>query len=158
MHKAGFFRSILVAGVLTSFLITAGPALAKKPEWAGNDKGGKHHSGGGYEKQRGNDRDRGGHRESYRSDHGDRRSHRHFSDQHHVVINNYYVNQWKSGPCPPGLAKKRNGCVPPGMRKVGRTAGRCRAMSSIMSCRRPFWCSWGRPPRGTSSCAWPRIY
>jgi Ni/Co efflux regulator RcnB len=117
MHKAGFFRSILVAGVLTSFLITAGPALAKKPEWADNDKGGKHHSGGGYEKQRGDDRDRGGHRESYRSDHGDRRSHRHFSDQHQVVINNYYVNHWKSGPCPPGLAKKRNGCVPPGHAK-----------------------------------------
>lgn len=47
------------------------------------------------------------HGESYRF-HGDQR----------VVIRDYYTTQFRSGRCPPGLARKHNGCVPPGHERV----------------------------------------
>ena len=46
-----------------------------------------------------------------------------FGDQHRVVVNEYYGEQFRSGKCPPGLAKKHNGCMPPGQAKkwaIGR--------------------------------------
>ena len=46
-----------------------------------------------------------------------------FRDQHRVVVNEYYGEQFRSGKCPPGLAKKHNGCMPPGQAKkwaIGR--------------------------------------
>ena len=33
------------------------------------------------------------------------------------MIRDYYVGQFQAGQCPPGLAKKRNGCMPPGQAK-----------------------------------------
>ena len=41
----------------------------------------------------------------------------HFSDQHRLVVRDYYGAQIQSGRCPPGLAKKNNGCQPPGQAK-----------------------------------------
>jgi len=41
----------------------------------------------------------------------------HFEDRHRVFANNYYSEQFRSGRCPPGLAKKHNGCMPPGLAK-----------------------------------------
>lgn len=45
-------------------------------------------------------------------DHG-----KHFGDHDRVVIRDYYVDAGRSGHCPPGLAKKNNGCRPPGQAK-----------------------------------------
>jgi Ni/Co efflux regulator RcnB len=48
---------------------------------------------------------------------------RHFDDRHRVVVRDYYAGQFQAGRCPPGLAKKRNGCLPPGQAKkweIGR--------------------------------------
>jgi len=42
---------------------------------------------------------------------------RHFEDRHKVVIRDYYVGEYRAGRCPPGLAKKNNGCMPPGQAK-----------------------------------------
>lgn len=33
------------------------------------------------------------------------------------IIRDYYAGEFKSGHCPPGLAKKNNGCLPPGQAK-----------------------------------------
>jgi len=41
----------------------------------------------------------------------------HFSDRHRVLVTEYYGQQFRSGRCPPGLAKKHNGCMPPGQAK-----------------------------------------
>lgn len=46
-----------------------------------------------------------------------------FSDEDRVVLGNYYGDMESRGHCPPGLAKKHNGCMPPGQAKkwqVGR--------------------------------------
>lgn len=43
-----------------------------------------------------------------------------FNDDHRKVISKYYSGAFKSGFCPPGLAKKNNGCLPPGQAKKWR--------------------------------------
>lgn len=46
-----------------------------------------------------------------------------FGDQDQRVLRDYYGVQVRGGNCPPGLAKKGNGCMPPGQAKkwgVGR--------------------------------------
>lgn len=99
--------SLLVAAVTAG---TAAPALADKPDWAGGGKGGKH--------------ERGGHRDDRRDDdhghHGDRdlRPGRYFSGHDREVVWSIYGPQVEGGrACPPGLARKNNGCLPPGQAK-----------------------------------------
>jgi len=73
------------------------------------DKGGKHGHGNKHE-QRNDDR--------YYDDRRDDVSIQiYFGDNDRRVINDYYGNQFRSGHCPPGLAKKGNGCMPPGQAK-----------------------------------------
>lgn len=46
-----------------------------------------------------------------------------FEDRHRTLTREYYSEQFRRGHCPPGLAKKNNGCQPPGQAKkwaVGR--------------------------------------
>jgi Ni/Co efflux regulator RcnB len=92
------FRA-LVLTIAAAF--AAGSALADKPDWA--DKGGK---GKGHGKK---------------AEHVERVQH--FGDPHRGYVRTYYDNEYRAGKCPPGLAKKHNGCMPPGQAKkwdVGR--------------------------------------
>lgn len=41
----------------------------------------------------------------------------HFGDQQRTVAHDYFAGQFRAGRCPPGLAKKNNGCTPPGQAK-----------------------------------------
>lgn len=83
--------------------LSAGGAWADKPDWAGQNKGSKsdktHHDG---------DRAEGKHGE--RSGPG-------FNDDSRRRVNDYYGARFSAGKCPPGLAKKNNGCMPPGQAK-----------------------------------------
>lgn len=45
-------------------------------------------------------------------DHG-----KHFGDHDRAAVRDYYVESERGGHCPPGLAKKNNGCLPPGQAK-----------------------------------------
>ncbi|MBZ0127120.1 MAG: RcnB family protein [Rhodocyclaceae bacterium] len=98
--KRSIARPLRFAAFALSAALAAGPALADKPEWAGNGKGkGKKHE----------DRveQRGGTSASR------------FTEQHRRLIAEYYGGQ-QAQPgrkCPPGLAKKNNGCLPPGQAK-----------------------------------------
>lgn len=106
------------------------PAWADKPDWAGNGKN-KH-------EQRSDDR-----WEERRDDRHERRGERHeryddrdrsgvsasvsvqlapgvgvyFGSGQRTVVTDYYRPQFAAGKCPPGLAKKNNGCMPPGQSK-----------------------------------------
>ncbi|MBN2428735.1 MAG: hypothetical protein JXK94_10400 [Deltaproteobacteria bacterium] len=153
----------VVAGVLA-----AGPALAKKPSWAGNkkieqeqeenyqhsqypersgykndDRGnneygpqgrpengekgyGKKDKSGKGKKEYGSSGKSGkgqkGNAYSGRSDSG-KREHAHFRSRDREVIHDYFAEEFRRGHCPPGLAKKGNGCMPPGQAKkwqIGR--------------------------------------
>jgi Ni/Co efflux regulator RcnB len=105
------------------FAWTAGttPALAEKPAGAGVKKSEKHKQKESGEKSKGKmSRDQG---PSYdRSGHGAKRG-EYFSEEKQRVIHEYYAEEFRKGRCPPGLAKKGNGCMPPGQTKkwkIGR--------------------------------------
>lgn len=108
--RYGFASALLIAA---AFTIT--PVLADPPPWAGSGKGG---SDRGHGKGKGGDKDRD--RSSHDSErrHGSRDGH--FGDQHRVHVREYYDQHYQRGHCPPGLAKKNNGCMPPGQAKKWR--------------------------------------
>ena len=39
---------------------------------------------------------------------------KHFEDRHRTYAREYYSEQYRGGHCPPGLARKNNGCMGPG--------------------------------------------
>ncbi|NMG14480.1 RcnB family protein [Aromatoleum bremense] len=103
-------------GVALIATFAAGSALADKPEWAGGGKPDKHQQNerrgdNDYRERRGDDRV-SRHRDSDRP-----RVNIHFGDRERIVIREYYSERVRTGRCPPGLAKKGNGCMPPGQAK-----------------------------------------
>lgn len=98
--------ALLFAGMLAS-----GPALAEKPDWAGGGKSDKQEQKGQEGKGKKGDESREQHMRG-------QRVFTHFDDRRHDVIRGYYDSQFHQGRrCPPGLAKKHNGCMPPGQAK-----------------------------------------
>ncbi|MDO9197419.1 MAG: hypothetical protein Q7U79_13105 [Rhodoferax sp.] len=118
--KTGRALALLFAGLLVS----AG-AMAEKPEWAG---GGKHGKSEQYDRQgrsgpsastetrgrpdQAGDGRRGSSAQGPQSHAG--RGDGHFRDDQRSAVRSYYGEQYRTGRCPPGLAKKNNGCMPPG--------------------------------------------
>ena len=80
----------LALGIALGF--ATAPVLAEKPDWAGEGKG----HGKGKQKSK------------------------HFDDDKRVHVRSYYDEEFRGGNCPPGLAKKHNGCMPPGQAKKWR--------------------------------------
>ncbi len=102
--------AFVIAGMLA-----AGSALADKPSRGDHGKAEKHQQ---QKSQKGSSRDRDHDDQSLSRKSSDGfREQRYFGDQHRAVIHDYYVGQFRSGRCPPGLAKKHNGCMPPGQAK-----------------------------------------
>lgn len=142
-------KNLMLTGRALAFafagLLAIGPALADKPSWAG-EKGGKGRGGEQREESegRGQHRDRGDH------DSQGRRVTRveHFGNQHRVAVRDYYGERFQSGRCPPGLAKKHNGCMPPGqarMWELGRPLPRDVVYYEVPQ---PLVVQLGLPPKG----------
>jgi len=85
--------------VAVTFLFGASVAQADNDKGKGWDKGKSWDKGKGQARQ---------------SDSGRERR---FDDRHRTLVREYYVEQTRTGRCPPGLAKKNNGCMPPGQAK-----------------------------------------
>lgn len=110
-RKPSLSQCILTAAAL----LIAAPAMADKPDWAGNGKGGKH--GDRQSEQHGRDRD-GDRYDDRRGDRGGISVEFRFGNDQQRIVHDYYGEQFRSGKgCPPGLAKKHNGCMPPGQAK-----------------------------------------
>jgi Ni/Co efflux regulator RcnB len=93
--------------------LMAGPAWAEKPEWAGQGKGGKHE-----QKDKHGDKHGGGKKDApARVAPAQVSIGGYFGAPQRVVVQEYYGQQYRAGRCPPGLAKKNNGCLPPGQAK-----------------------------------------
>lgn len=104
-------RFASIAALIAVALIAAsGAARAEKPDWAGGGKPGK------QEKRNDDRRD-----DRYDDRRDDRRAGARiefrFSDNDRRALADYYGGQARAGHCPPGLAKKKNGCLPPGQAK-----------------------------------------
>ena len=111
MQKITMRKSSILALALAGILATTGTALAEKPSWAGGGKkGDKHEQSERHESREDSNRH---HDDRHRDGESGRRN-TYFGDQHRTVINNYYVEQYHSGHCPPGLVRRNNGCVPRG--------------------------------------------
>lgn len=93
-------RRHLAALFMAGMLFCSGAALADKPAWAGGGQPGK--NGGA---------------DSGRRDSQPPPGVQHFNDDSRRIIFDYYGTQARKGKCPPGLAKKNNGCLPPGQAK-----------------------------------------
>jgi len=110
-------RFILHIGLILAFVLcgvfATGPAWAEKPSWAGG-KGVEKHKQKALKEKGDKGRDQGVSGE--RGGHGVKAS-KHFTEENRISIHNYYGGQFRSGHCPPGLAKKGNGCMPPGQAK-----------------------------------------
>lgn len=109
----------ILALILAGLLATSTTALAEKPAWAGDHgKGGKPEQQGKHQSQEGG---AGGPSAQRHGDAG--KTSVYFNDNHRNVVHDYYAEQYRAGKCPPGLAKKHNGCMPPGQAKkwqIGR--------------------------------------
>lgn len=120
--------------LLLTTMVISPSVFADKPEWAGGGGKSGHRE---QQPQRGSGRDEGGsgheHRDDQnRDDHGreqgedrqDNDRHHYFNDQHREAVRAYYDDSYRSGRCPPGLAKKHNGCLPPGQARKWRMGSR----------------------------------
>jgi len=115
MLNIKFSKSRQLALMLATTLVAA-PACADKPAWAGSGKGEKHEHKAPNE-----------HAKSKQPDHAGRpatdissapaTADRYFDDRQRTIVHDYYAEQFRAGRCPPGLAKKHNGCLPPGQAK-----------------------------------------
>jgi len=95
-------------------------ALLGAPLSALAEKGGKHGKGGGddYYEEPGPGGPQNRHQPpppQHPGGEGGRISH--FGDQDQRIVRDYYGGYVQGGKCPPGLAKKGNGCMPPGQAK-----------------------------------------
>ena len=116
MNTTHHVKSLLV--LLLAAVIGAAPALAQPP-WAGGGKGNgggddKHENkGNGKSKSKGGDDAGKGKHSSGKPVQG-----AYFDDHSRGTVQTYYASAGQGGQgCPPGLAKKNNGCMPPGQAK-----------------------------------------
>ena len=106
--KLRHIPNIVLLGLVTSVVVLhSHPAFAKKP---------------GYEEQ---SRDYDERYERRDRDYNGREGSNvsvsiRFGDRQRTVVHDYYGREREAGFCPPGLAKKHNGCMPPGQAKKWR--------------------------------------
>jgi Ni/Co efflux regulator RcnB len=105
-HLLSLGLAFAVAGALAS-----ATAFGDKPSWAGNGnqgRGADESSGHGHEYE--HQRDESSYHGARNEEH---REHR-FDERHREAVRDYYAREFHHGHCPHGLAKKHDGCVPPG--------------------------------------------
>lgn len=112
-------RYKFASALLIAAAFTIAPVAADPPPWAGGGKGNSEKGRSDKGKGKGHDQDRSSERQEREA--GPRGGY--FVDQHRVHVREYYSQHYNGRNCPPGLAKKNNGCMPPGQAKkwqVGR--------------------------------------
>lgn len=120
-------RSLMVA--MATLIIACNSAYAEKPDKGnGNGNSGKNKSE--QQQKRGGGPDQGGKKADKGSDKSSDKSNVsvsfNFGGSETRIVRDYYGSQVAKGKCPPGLAKKGNGCQPPGQAKQwqkGRALG-----------------------------------
>lgn len=100
--------SLRLTAIGVALTLVAGGAFADKPDWAG---GPKNRDGNERRAQKEHtERDRSEDWRGFSATLG-------FRDDDRRVVSEYYGHERQKGKCPPGLAKKSNGCQAPGQAK-----------------------------------------
>jgi len=102
------------SGLIIAAILAAAPALADKPAWTGGGRGDKHEGKNRHEIHGNREWDRG---DGPPHELGGATRLGYFDDRQRAFVHDYYAEQFRTGRCPPGLAKKHNGCLPPGQAK-----------------------------------------
>ncbi len=109
-----FSSSTRILTLAVATLLLAGPALSKGKD--DDDHGGKGH-GKHAQKAEGKQHkhDAKEHSKAVKRERKDIQPGSYFNDQQRTGVRDYYVQTYSNAKkCPPGLAKKNNGCMPPG--------------------------------------------
>ena len=144
--KTNLALALVVAGTLAS-----GFAMAEK---GGKGKDERADKGNGSKGAQHDERaEKGNSDQGARHDGGDKSSRdggrrEHFGDRHRVLVTEYYGQQFRSGRCPPGLAKKHNGCMPPGQAKKWHTGQYLPRDVVYYSVPQSLIIEFGPPPSG----------
>ncbi len=70
-------------------------------------------------------------------------------DRDRTLVRTYYRNEYVAGRCPPGLAKKNNGCLPPGQAKKMWSVGQPLPPQVVYyPIQRELWTQLTPPPYG----------
>ena len=70
-------------------------------------------------------------------------------DRDRTLVRTYYRNEYTAGRCPPGLAKKNNGCLPPGQAKKMWSVGQPLPPQVVYyPIQRELWTQLTPPPYG----------
>lgn len=140
-------RQALAFAIAATFAVN--PALADKPAGAGekNGRGQRNESHEAREAPQGKERGRGAGESDERQVQSGKYA-GHFDDRRRGAVRDYYDGGYKSGRCPPGLAKKNNGCMPPGQAKKWDIGRPLPADVIFYEVPRPLVIQLGQPPSG----------
>ena len=104
-------NSLRIVALAIASLLMAGSAIAKK-DGDENDKGNKHSQK--HEKQE-EKAEKKAEKRAEKQHREDIKQGAYFNDQQRILVREYYTTRYSNNKrCPPGLAKKNNGCLPPG--------------------------------------------
>lgn len=150
---------ILSVALLLSAFLAAGPALAEKPDHAGGPKHADKQERKADKQERKADKrerqddkhdrkaqkDGHGPAEQHRSDDRQPRRGDYFDAAHRDSVHRYYAGN-RDANCPPGLAKKQNGCMPPGQAKKWQVGQRVPQGVTIYTVPQPILATLPPPP------------
>jgi hypothetical protein len=122
-------------------LLACGASFAEKPEWAGGKD--KHAQHGKHDTDHG-----GGKKNKKHAPDQELQVGAYFGEPQRVAAREYYAKQFKAGHCPPGLAKKNNGCLPPGQAKKYTIGQPLPGGVVYYPVPAPVMVQLGRPPAG----------
>ena len=107
-----FKNSLSIVALAIASLLMAGSAIAKK-DGDDQDKGGNKH--GQKHESKNEKREDKAEKKAEKRQREDIKQGAYFNDQQRTFARQYYTTTYSNGKrCPPGLAKKNNGCLPPG--------------------------------------------
>ncbi|MDB5751743.1 MAG: hypothetical protein JWP65_2164 [Ramlibacter sp.] len=146
-------RTSILPAVLLLAAFLAAPALAEKPDHPG---GGKHadkherkadkHQHKAEKHERKADKHGHGPKEKHAGyDDGQPRRGAYFDDTHRNSVHRYYTTHSRAN-CPPGLAKKNNGCLPRGQAKKWEVGHRVPQGVTVYTVPQPILVTLPPPP------------
>ncbi len=144
-------RTKIALALAVAGMLAIGPAMAEKPSWAGGGKPDREARSNQRDNQRDNQKSERRDSDSRSSRDDDRNAggrRDHFESRHRVMVRDYYGERYSAGRCPPGLAKKHNGCMPPGQAKKWQIGQRLQRDVVYYSVPQQLVVQIGQPPAG----------
>lgn len=148
MKPVALLLSLALGAGMAAAPALAAPMIAKSEKSHGKGHGNGNGNGNGHSENRGQGHDDATEHGKGHDDNGNRGEGR-FSDRDRDLVVTYFRDETAAGRCPPGLAKKNNGCLPPGQAK--KIWGRGEAIPagySIYDLPAPLYDRLSPPPYG----------